>query len=70
MEWISVKDRLPQGDMAVLLRIDIPYRPLTGIYYSEDEYLPERGAWLRSYGEWVTHWMPIPWMPPSIAPLS
>lgn len=57
MEWISVKERLPQSGQCVIL-----YSVKSGV---------AEGAWLESkghYEQWrwnaimtnVTHWMPLP----------
>ena len=57
MEWISVKDRLPERLDVVIVQGGIAY------------YLPDEEAWMTITGErwpgrpivWnVTHWMPLP----------
>lgn len=58
-EWISVKDRLPEKDIAVLACID------------KGQYRTPMISCVSYYGEWitlkktekVTHWMPLPELP-------
>ncbi len=75
MEWISVKDRLPESDEEVLV-----YNPRDGInlgefdseevrgYYEKDgSYFITNSGWDVQY-EWAphenpTHWMPLPQPP-------
>lgn len=75
MDWISVKDRLPENDDDVLV-----YNPKDGIHIGEfnfdelSEYYEKDGSytttncgWHTQY-EWApymspTHWMPLP-LPP------
>jgi|GEM_PF-3400668 len=51
-EWISVKDRLPEIGVMVLVH------RLEG-YYSVDQYRQLHGE-IRSFMYNVTHWMPLP----------
>jgi len=61
-EWISVKDRLPEGDGFVLV-----YWKRRFILRNCDDLSHPSGIepvleeWLRIYGHpFVTHWMPLP----------
>lgn len=64
MEWISVKDNLPD----VLQVVDI-YNPYDG-RVPDVKYLGNNtgeNEWVSTYLRWrgfVTHWMPIPEKPP------
>jgi len=52
-EWISVKDRLPEEDILVL--VFIPYwRKISTDRLGKD------GCWRGAFGEAITHWMPLP----------
>lgn len=61
-EWISVKDRLPEKDIAVLACID------------KGQYRTPMISCVSYYGEWitlkktekVTHWMPLPEPPKEV----
>lgn len=72
MEWISVKDRLPEDDIIILV--------LSEICIPEDNYLKQKkGYWIfegkfnRMFGwfiyfhpenlQKITHWMPLPELP-------
>lgn len=64
-EWISVKDRLPEPDVLILVIANgKPHKNITleGAYELA-EYDPE-GWILEMWPEWmdaeVTHWMPLP----------
>ena len=50
MDWISVKDRLPEEE-----KLAIVYRP----HYKQKIYIQ---AWWRGdqYDQSITHWMPLP----------
>lgn len=56
-EWISVKDRLPDEDVRVLVYLDSD-RSYTKI----DTDRRFEGKWVR-WGYDVTHWMPLPELP-------
>ena len=65
MEWISVKDRLPEDDAMCLVYGRNWHEIVVAIYYGD-------GKWLTCYGltnitRFVTHWMPMP-MPPKEEP--
>lgn len=55
MEWVSVKERLPEQDTSVLVRekhIRGGGYHYTVYYYDPTMYQP--------YWDYVTHWMPLP----------
>ena len=66
MEWISVKEKLPEdgcGVMAIRKRGRKFYEPFVGryvdgIFFTSGE-IPDPDADLES-SEFVTHWMPLP----------
>jgi len=66
MEWISIKDRLPDIDKRVLIylshgviKVDERYKSLYG---------KQIGNWRYTYPETnITHWMPLP-EPPKTNP--
>lgn len=79
MEWISVKDRLPEPEQLVLAVLDKPCERLN-YPYKEDVLLLFRighnyitgyeinwerpfGSETVNYNNKVTHWMPIPQLP-------
>ena len=79
MEWISVKDRLPENNTPVLVCFDNRYdfgggNDLTigvydalGVQVKKGEWYDE-GSWNADYGYdeiAVTHWMPLPEKPKS-----
>ena len=54
MEWISVKDHLPESDVPVLLY----HHPYIGVDMRTN---PKDGnIWSSTSKESVTHWMPLP----------
>lgn len=57
MEWISVKDRLPEYDVTVLVYCD--YRN----WYSLGHFHINNDLWICSPHQPVTHWMPLPQPP-------
>jgi len=74
-QWISVKDRLPEEDVAVLVYGQVLNDPpdVIGVrrryngdqdwkhtWESEDGFIYQEDS--------VTHWMPLPWMPLPAAP--
>ena len=58
-EWISVKDRLPEPNTAVLVCRDGYYGSEVAVAVYKDEYL----KFITGYN--VTHWMPLPEPPES-----
>ena len=54
-EWISVKDRLPEENVRVLVWLDETLYDYTHI----DTDRLKRNAWVR-WGKAVTYWMPLP----------
>ena len=67
MEWISVKDSLPEGDVEVLATNGKYMR----VAHMEPSYEEERFWTYYDYMEWhsVTHWMPLPSLPIIYDPL-
>lgn len=63
MEWISVKDRLPEKQLRVLVFTDLPYPEDKMIGYLNDE-----GFWWDEDANYwslrVTHWQLLPPSPP------
>lgn len=62
MEWISVKDRLPEKTGYYLYCADSPYRGVQdgiGISY----FMHKKKDWNAVYTPCVTHWMPLPERP-------
>lgn len=57
MEWISVKDRLPEEDIRVLVYLDTDRS-----YTKMDTDRRFEGKWVR-WGRDVTHWMHLPESP-------
>ena len=61
MEWISVKDRMP--NMKDIVLVYDTFLECVSIGYIS-EFLGERTVWIIDYGEsvsdTVTHWMPLP----------
>ena len=57
-EWISVKDRLPESEEERVL-VRIKYKELIYGVPSLDTDRYKNNNWVR-YGEYVTHWMPLP----------
>ena len=61
MEWISVKDRLPEDDATYLVYGRNGYGIVFAVYYGDGEWL----TWddLTNITRFVTHWMPLPPLP-------
>ena len=62
-EWISVEDRLPEADVAVLARCFYHESWRTLVCYTSKR---NTGEWyISAVGQWVqvTHWMPLPQPP-------
>lgn len=67
MEWISVKDRLPNDGVSVLVTVDLKHRKFVGVFFHHKHPLHDEKKWISEsqpdydYGyENVTHWMPLP----------
>lgn len=58
-EWISVKDRLPENDVPVLVYKD----KYNDAYANMETAYFDCGRWMGVIGEHVTHWMPLPTPP-------
>jgi len=59
MEWISVKDRLPEDEerVAVLYR----WEDRKDLIKFIGSYMPYEKAWVNTLGKiTITHWMPLP----------
>lgn len=71
-EWISVKDRLPDG-FAVVLAL-VSGKPKTNLVldcaYELAEYLPGEGWYIETYPDWddpiITYWMELPYPPDDV----
>ncbi len=60
VKWISVKDRLPENNLArvlVFLKDDEFTKPIGFNKIDTDRCID--GKWVR-WGKYVTHWMPLP----------
>jgi len=68
-KWISVKDRLPEDGVEVLItdgeNIDVSFCELT--YFGDD---PNEMEWFGRISPWhfgnITHWMPLPELPKGV----
>lgn len=60
--WISVKDRLPEFDVEVLVCLNNPYSVFTAEYYKGEFDLL---GYIGNGKDSVTHWMPLP-EPPKV----
>jgi len=62
MEWISVKDRLPEPNDYVLLYDSSLNLVYEGKLLASDFYYSERAGYSADIGDdcEVTHWMPLP----------
>lgn len=58
MDWISVKDRLPDEDATYLVYGRNGYGIVFAIYYGDGEWLTCED--LTNITRFVTHWMPLP----------
>lgn len=65
MDWISVKDRLPEDDATYLVYGRNWYGIVVAIYYGDGKWLTCDD--LTNITRFVTHWMPMP-MPPKEEP--
>lgn len=58
-EWISVKDRLPEKDVEVL--VYTRNRFVSTLDHEDIDYLEENGKFHRYNGnQYISHWMPLP----------
>lgn len=64
MEWISVKERLPEDGEKVLVLTHQVEKGLIGSRYLEGATACKRGFVSVRDGFLVTHWMPMPELPP------
>jgi hypothetical protein len=59
MQWISVKDKLPELNQHVLIAVKFN-RSICIDYIS----FPKDGnLWTLTDKEWITHWLPLPELP-------
>lgn len=58
MDWISVKDRLPEDDAMYLVYGRNGYGIAFAVYYGDGEWLICDD--LTNITRFVTHWMPLP----------
>lgn len=58
MEWISVKDKMPNDDSPVLLYDN--YEILIGRFLYTAKDFPVFGIYSRGQTYNITHWMPLP----------
>lgn len=65
MEWISIKDKLPDSDTYVLILLSVKFATVS--YYFEDSFgkwwSDNWDIWNKEYTDDVTHWMPLPELP-------
>ena len=57
-KWISVEDRLPEGDLPIHVLISAKRAGMER-YVTSLSYLPAYGGFDHHYDR-VTHWMPLP----------
>lgn len=61
MGWISVKDRLPEKGVLVLVFAKAKYTAVEAICIDRLEEGEKRPVWFYTHGWYeVTHWMPLP----------
>lgn len=58
MNWISVKDRLPEIRTPVLVAYGV--RIFIAIIQSHNKRFTEISTWEDGFHELITHWMPLP----------
>ena len=66
MEWISVKDRLPEAYATYLVYGRSVYGIVFADYYGDGEWLTSND--LTNITRFVTHWMPLPTPPKEAHP--
>lgn len=68
MEWISIKDKLPEYNIQVLVYITEENGMYTARYCKANSYYPE-DYWVFGYAGWasdgknITHWTTLPSVP-------
>lgn len=73
MEWISVKDHMPEDDLpegskALQIKVLVAIKSKNGYTVRTQNRIRQERAWEGKYTEWywrysagrVTHWMPLP----------
>lgn len=66
MDWISVKDRMPEDDATYLVYGRNGYGIVFAVYYGDGEWLTCDD--LTNITRFVTHWMPLPEPPKEAHP--
>lgn len=61
-EWISVKDRLPEEDVRVLVWLSDEVDAYTTVRMRIDTDRRHNSRWVR-WNRYITHWMPLPQPP-------
>ena len=65
MEWISVKERLPESDTYILICLCNKFQKVS--YYFRDSFgnwfSTDYDIWDKTYTDEATHWMPLPESP-------
>lgn len=60
-EWICVKDRLPENNSYILVRIKILFGEMkVSLYYEDDFFLLDGNTNNKCITTWVTHWQLLP----------
>lgn len=62
VDWISVKDKLPQHESFVLC-CTVEHLPRTALFHSQGDYLFLNPDNMRFQYRGITHWMPLPELP-------
>jgi hypothetical protein len=60
MEWISIKDKLPEKDTKVLVFYHDEYMDVMEYWHDDEDGMPEFYGPPASPVNSVTHWMPLP----------
>lgn len=64
MQWVSVKDKLPETGVEVLVEVDGHRGPSWRNNHNLVAFLTKSGCWIEERHGWnplpVTHWMPLP----------
>ena len=68
MEWISVKNEIPEDGLRLLLYTDVPDeygKERIGVYLGDTYWTLMGGDYYKQKSINVTHWMPLPEPPES-----
>ena len=68
MEWISVKERMPEKDDFYLVKVGAKYRPVRVYEYNPSDWHENENMWRTEdhtycFNHFVSHWMPLPKLP-------